>query len=70
MNKKYLLVKNIQEMKEWLLQNSNLPLTPETLEILAQIEMKNLIEAKLLIMRENNINQEQLQAVLEFYCLK
>jgi hypothetical protein len=70
MNSEYWTIKNTDEMKQWILRYSKLPLNVEFLEALAKVELKNLIEAKLEMMRKSNLTPQQLESILQFYFMK
>jgi hypothetical protein len=66
-NIEYYLVKNTSEMKEWLQNNTKLGFNDNMLDILAIIEMDNLIKFKLDFMKKTKLTEEQLDSIICFY---
>lgn len=67
LNIEYYTIKNTEEMKQWLQSHTQLGFNEIVLDILAKIELENLIKFKLDFMKKTKLSEEQLDSILSFY---
>ena len=67
LNIEYYTIKNTEEMKQWLQNHTQLGFNEIVLDILAKIELENLIKFKLDFMKKTKLSEEQLDSILYFY---
>ena len=67
LNIEYYTIKNTEEMKQWLQNHTQLGFNEIVLDILAKIELENLIKFKLDFMKKTKLSEEQLDSILSFY---
>lgn len=66
-NIEYYMIKNTEDMKLWIQSHTQLGFNEIVLDILAKIELENLIKFKLDFMKKTNLSSEQLDGILNFY---
>ena len=67
LNIEYYTIKNTEEMKQWLQNHTQLGFNEIVLDILAKIELENLIKFKLDFMKKTKLSEEQLDSIISFY---